>query len=150
MRPQPRGTGTQERRGPRGLRSSEAQRGLGTENSPGRRLEGQARWNPWRPIQVRSLPRGGAWLGAWDAGRGGEGLPCGFPFRRPPKRDSMTGLVLLTHSVRWDLENLGGVWIKLSAPCVRSSGKQPNAQRMLTKSIKSAEPVPREALRQSA
>lgn len=70
-------------------------------------------------------------------------VPCEFPFRRPPTRDSVTGLVLLTQSVRWDLEKaLGGVRIKLSVPCVRSSGKQPNAQRVLTKSIKSAEPVP--------
>lgn len=36
----------------------------------------------------------------------------------------MTGLVLLAHSVKWDLENLGSVRIKLRALCVRSSGKR--------------------------
>lgn len=69
-------------------------------------------------------------------------MPCGFPFKRPPRRNIVTGLVLLTHFVRWDLENLGGVRIKLSALCVGSSGKRPNTQRVLTKSIRSAEPVP--------
>lgn len=54
----------------------------------------------------------------------------------------MTGLILLTYSVRWDLGNLGGVRIKLSALYVRSSGKRPDAQRVLMKSIKGAEPVP--------
>lgn len=34
----------------------------------------------------------------------------------------MTGMVSLAPSVEWDSENLGGVGIKLSVLCVRSSG----------------------------
>lgn len=45
--------------------------------------------------------------------------------RRPARRDSGTGMVLLAHSVKWDLENPGGVRIKPSAFCVRNSGKWP-------------------------
>lgn len=45
--------------------------------------------------------------------------------RRPARRDSGTGMVLLAHSVKWDLENPGGVRIKPSAFCVRSAGTWP-------------------------
>lgn len=37
----------------------------------------------------------------------------------------MAEMVLLAHSAKWDLENLGGVRIKLSMLCVRSSEKRP-------------------------
>lgn len=64
---------------------------------------------------------------AGRVGCGGRvGCPANSLLGDPPRRDSVTELVLLTHSLRWDLENLGGVRIKLRTRCVRSSGKPPN------------------------
>lgn len=46
-------------------------------------------------------------------GRDGLQIPAAGVPSRPSRTASLTGMVLLAHSVKWDLENLGGVRIKL-------------------------------------
>lgn len=83
-------------------------------------------------------PWGGAWLGEWEAG-----MACEFLLDLQGRTASMTGVVLLAHSAKWDLENLGGVRIKTHRCAVCEELREASSmQRVLTKSTKSAEPVP--------